>query len=117
VVAATPRHVFVPRWWATPPGATWGRWELRDGSADEAAWLATAYTNASLVIEVEGRHADHLPVGTLARGTPTSSSAMPRLVLRMLRHAQLYAGADVLHVGTGSGYGRPLPGGALSCLG
>lgn len=35
----------------------------------------------------------------------TSSATLPRLIAQMLRHAQLYDGADVLDVGTGSGYG------------
>ncbi|MFE2025185.1 hypothetical protein ACFW9V_08530 [Streptomyces hygroscopicus] len=33
-VAATPRHVFVPRWWERAGGDTW---VLRDGRSDESA--------------------------------------------------------------------------------
>ena len=36
---------------------------------------------------------------------PTSSATLPGLIVQMLRHAHLYDGADVLEVGTGSGYG------------
>ena len=40
-VAAVPRHLFAPRWWAwTAPGDLWhDHWELRDGPADPAVWL------------------------------------------------------------------------------
>ncbi|WP_439679601.1 methyltransferase domain-containing protein [Embleya sp. MST-111070] len=38
----------------------------------------------------------------------TSSSTLPTLVVNMYRHARLYEGADLLDVGTGSGYGTAL---------
>ncbi|WP_328813897.1 methyltransferase domain-containing protein [Nonomuraea cypriaca] len=54
--------------------------------------------------EVERAHADLAADGTVLTGVPTSTSAMPSLVLRLLRHAQIHDGARVLIVGTGSGY-------------
>ncbi|MBG0818380.1 alanine racemase [Planomonospora sp. ID82291] len=107
-LATVARHRFIPRWWATPGGAAWGRWQVRVGADDEAAWLAAAYRNASLVTQVNRRHADHAPPGTITAGTPTSSSAMPSLAVRMLRHGQVYPGDDLLLVATGSGYSTAL---------
>ncbi|MGA4840688.1 protein-L-isoaspartate(D-aspartate) O-methyltransferase [Streptomyces sp. G45] len=99
-VADTPRHLFVPRWWERADG---GAWTLRDGSADAAAWLRAAYSDTSLVTRVGPRHADHARPGEQVSGRPTSSSTMPGLVVRMLRHAELYDGADLALIGAGSG--------------
>src|SRR5216683_1239887 len=101
-VTAIPRHLFVPRWWHwRDPGG----WTPGDGPADEAAWMATAYRDDVSVTTRNGAlHADHAQAGDQPSGRPTSSATMPRLVLRMLRHLRVYEGADILDVGTGSGY-------------
>ncbi|MQA87476.1 MAG: protein-L-isoaspartate(D-aspartate) O-methyltransferase [Streptosporangiales bacterium] len=104
-VAATPRHLLVPRWWDWPGE---GKCELRDGPADERAWIRAAYSDETLVTSVGGLHADHAQPGDVPSGLPTSSSTLPSLAVRMYRHAQLYDGAEVLDVGTGSGYGCAL---------
>lgn len=116
VVAAMPRHVFVPHWWAWSargdgPGAD--RWELRDGPADTGAWLEAAYRNGSLVTQVGPLHADHAGPGDRTSGLPTSSATLPGLVVQMLRHALITDGMDVLDVGTGSGYGCAVLAGRL----
>lgn len=83
VVAAVPRHRLVPRWWCTPEGEPWGVWQVRDGAADPDAWARAVYRNVSLVTEVERAHADLAVDGTVLTGVPTSTSAMPSLVLRL----------------------------------
>lgn len=108
VIAGVPRHVFIPRWWSwAGPGSGFGTdvWKLRDGPSDEVAWLEAAYADRSLVTQVGPLHADHAGPGDRPSGMPTSSATLPGLVVRMLRHAYLYDGADLLDVGTGTGYG------------
>jgi protein-L-isoaspartate O-methyltransferase len=118
VVAALPRHAFVPRWWE-PPGGYGARragrprdlsagWELRDGPLDEEAWLDAAYSDVSLVTRVGTLHADHATSADRPTGLPTSSSTMPGLIVQLARYLYLDAGHDVLDVGTGSGYGCAL---------
>jgi protein-L-isoaspartate O-methyltransferase len=103
-VAATPRHVFVPRWWESAGG----RWVLRDGPADKSAWLEAAYADRTLVTQVGTLHADLAGPGQSVAGIPASSSTLPSLVVQMYRHARLTDGMNVLDVGTGSGYGAAI---------
>ncbi|WP_283133263.1 methyltransferase domain-containing protein [Rhizohabitans arisaemae] len=107
-VASTPRHGFVPRWWEIASGDGLGVWELRDGESDPERWLEAAYSDLTLVTRVGPAHADHAKPDDHPDGRPTSSSTLPGLVVSMLRHAEIYEGADVLDVATGSGYSAAL---------
>ncbi|MFC4014820.1 methyltransferase domain-containing protein [Nonomuraea purpurea] len=100
-IATTPRHTFVPRWWAN----TRDGWELRDGDSDHDRWLAAVYRDWTLVTRVGNLHADHAEPGACADGSPTSSSTLPGLIAQMFRHASIGDRCTVLDVGTGSGYG------------
>jgi len=107
-VGAVPRHLFVPRWWiSNGPGGGLGlvSWELRDGSADPEAWIDAAYRDQPLVTRIGSLHADHAAPGARPAGRPTSSAIAPGVIVRMLRYARLADDADVLEVGTGTGYG------------
>lgn len=99
-IATTPRHLFVPRWWEHRT--------LRDGPSDERRWLRAAYSDDTLVTKLGALHADHARPGDHPAALPTSSSTLPSLVLRMYRHGRLFDGAQILDVGTGSGYGCAL---------
>ncbi|MGW5626650.1 methyltransferase domain-containing protein [Streptosporangium sandarakinum] len=105
---SVPRHMFVPRWWDIPPGARYGTWQLHDGAADPQEWLRAAYGDQTLVTRVGRLHADHAAPADRPVGRPTSSATLPGLVVRMLRHGDVYDGADVLDVATGSGYSAAL---------
>jgi protein-L-isoaspartate O-methyltransferase len=103
-VARVPRHQFVPRWWEQEGHG----WVLRTGPDDPDAWLEAAYSDQSLVTQVDTHHADRADTGdVLAGGTPTSSSTLPSLVVRMYRHAMIGDGHQLL-VTTGTGYGTAL---------
>lgn len=108
-VAATPRHLFVPRWWTRGADG----WTLQEGTRDEQAWLDAAYSDTSLVTSVGPAHADKAKPDDHPAGSPTSSSTLPSLVVRMFRHALLEDGHDLADVGTGSGYGAALAVGRL----
>lgn len=99
-IATTPRHVFVPRWWQ---GRT-----LCDGPSDEQRWMRAAYSDTTLVTRRGPLHADHAFPDDRPKGRPTSSATLPSLIIQMFRLARLFAGAEVLDVGTGSGYGCAL---------
>jgi protein-L-isoaspartate O-methyltransferase len=83
-------------------------WTLRDGPSGEPDWMGAAYSDQTLITAVGGLHADQARPGDQPSGPPTSSSTLPGLVIRMLRHAQVYDGADVLDVATGPGYSAAL---------
>ncbi|MGW4490861.1 methyltransferase domain-containing protein [Streptomyces sp. NPDC004376] len=110
-LATTPRHLFVPRWWATTRSAGQDLWELRDGASDPEAWLRDVYADTTLVTRVGTLHADHAEVGqALTRRRErrsTSSSTLPSLVLMMYRAAWI-ADTSRLLVTCGSGYGTAL---------
>lgn len=106
-VAGVPRHQFVPRWWEADDGL----WTLRTGPDNPDTWLEAAYSDQTLVTRVDACHADHADEGDiLSEGTPTSSSTLPSLVVRMYRHAMITDDDHVL-VTTGTGYGT-----ALACV-
>lgn len=108
-LAATPRHPFVPRWWA--PGEQDGTWvyELRNGAGDHGKWMETAYDdNLSVITRVGPHHADHAtPDAVVPETRPTSSSTLPRLVVKLYQHAFITEDSRVL-VTCGSGYGTAL---------
>ncbi|MDJ0346613.1 protein-L-isoaspartate(D-aspartate) O-methyltransferase [Streptomyces sp. H10-C2] len=103
-LSATPRHLFVPRWWRRLPESGW---TLREGTADPSRWATAAYSDRTLVTRVGSLHADHAADQDHPEGLPTSSSTLPTLMVAMYRHAMIVEGADVLCV-TGSGYGTAL---------
>jgi protein-L-isoaspartate O-methyltransferase len=105
LVAAVPRHVFVPRWWT----ATRDGWIRRNGPGMEGEkWAELVYQDQSLITQIASLHADHATKDDRPEGQPTSSSTLPGLVVTMYRHAMISDGMDVLDIGTGSGYGAAL---------
>ncbi|MFE9069454.1 methyltransferase domain-containing protein, partial [Streptomyces violaceusniger] len=109
-VAATPRHLFIPRWWKRGADG----WELHDGPTNPDRWLDAAYRDTSLVTRVGPLHADHATAADRPHGRPTSSATLPSLVVGMFQHARLDDGDRLLDVGTGSGYGAALAARRLS---
>jgi protein-L-isoaspartate(D-aspartate) O-methyltransferase len=100
--AAVPRHRFVDRFSAPPPGALPdGGHEAReyviDGDADEAALEVAHAPDVALIT-----------AGPAAPGQATSSVSAPGLVAAMLAELDLEPGLRVLEIGAGSGYNAAL---------
>lgn len=98
---AVPRELFLGEaLYRITPNGQWEPVRHKDLGDDE--WLRLIYTDATWVTQVDGVHAaDALHPVT---GTPTSSSTLPSLVVRMLDLAQVKEGDKVLEIGTGTGY-------------
>ncbi|MEW2567816.1 hypothetical protein [Streptomyces sp. NPDC047070] len=106
-LAELSRHQFVVNWWQKQGES----WALRSGPTDPSAWMATAYSDQTLVTRVGTSHADRARTGdVLPDGTPTSSSTLPSLLVRMYRHVMIGDNGRIL-ITTGSGYGT-----ALTCV-
>ncbi|MEU6037584.1 methyltransferase domain-containing protein [Actinomadura sp. NPDC047616] len=91
VVAAVPRHVFVPEFYSDddPP-------ELI--TARDPRWLGLAYSDDTLVTQ-RREHPDQPGFAW-----STSSSTRPSFMLRLLHLLDVREGMNVLEIGTGTGY-------------
>ncbi len=95
----TPRHVFVPRFWALDKYNAPTR--LIDGAdpAQQTEWLATIYSDQFLATQW---------VPQDGRRMITSSASQPTLVARMLHLLDVQDHDRVLEIGTGTGYNTAL---------
>ncbi|MEU8351960.1 methyltransferase domain-containing protein [Streptomyces sp. NPDC048845] len=107
---AVPREVFLRRGWFAPgPGPT-GRPGFRPVLPGDPGWPAAVHADAPLVTQLDGALTAAEAVKTadaddgFVRGTPTSALTRPSLVARMLEHLDVFDGARVLEIGTGTGY-------------
>ncbi|MFI1830727.1 ATP-grasp peptide maturase system methyltransferase [Streptomyces sp. NPDC020412] len=110
-VETVPRHRFTPGFYlpaekSSPRGFTW--WEPVTAELDPERWLTAVYTNQSLVTQLDGDEPDWDKPEPHDGGSPTSSSTLPSLVLRMWEDADLAEGQDILEIGTGTGYSTAL---------
>ncbi|MEW1549909.1 ATP-grasp peptide maturase system methyltransferase [Streptomyces tsukubensis] len=110
-VETVPRHRFTPGFYLpadkpSPRGFTW--WEPVTAELDPQRWLTAAYTNQTLVTQLDGDEPDWHKPEPQDGGSPTSSSTLPSLVLRMWEDADLAEGQDILEIGTGTGYSTAL---------
>ncbi|PRX98099.1 ATP-grasp peptide maturase system methyltransferase [Allonocardiopsis opalescens] len=107
---AVPRHAFTPGFYLQAGAAEDGLpvWEPVTAATDPDRWLRTVYTDTTLVTQFDGDEPDWEHPAPRTGGTPTSSSTLPSLVLRMWLDAELRPGHDVLEIGTGTGYSTAL---------
>lgn len=104
VVAAVPRHPFVPQWYSQETNAKGLTvWRRRDGADDHDAWLDAAYRDQTLVTALDPATAEQVDDHAWT-GVPTSSNTMPSVVLGMLEDLGVRDGDRVWDVGTGTGY-------------
>jgi methyltransferase of ATP-grasp peptide maturase system len=102
-----PRHLFVPRYFRL----TADQMRYEAVAAGDPGWLEDTYRDTVLPIQLDGddsiwaaAHEQGVPV----RGVATSSSTMPGLMAAMLTALDVFEGARVLELGTGSGYNAAL---------
>ncbi|WP_424211182.1 ATP-grasp peptide maturase system methyltransferase [Streptomyces sp. BI20] len=107
-VEAVPRELFLhPGFFLAESDGTWR--PVTAAATDPAEWVRLAYTDASLVTQLDG-HVTADAVSGPVTGIPTSSSTLPSLVVTMLEDLEVEDGHRVLEIGTGTGYS-----GALLC--
>ncbi|MEU4226935.1 methyltransferase domain-containing protein [Nonomuraea sp. NPDC026600] len=95
---AVPRHLFIPdKAWCHPDD---GPGFLIDRTADPEMWLDVAYSNASIVTQIDDGATD-LERG---QGDYTSSTSAPGVVAAELKLLDPYDGDEVLEIGTGTGW-------------
>ncbi|MGZ3115718.1 ATP-grasp peptide maturase system methyltransferase [Streptomyces sp. H62] len=111
VAERVPRHAFVPGFYL-PAGACDERgltvWEPVTPDLDYGRWLATSYSDTTLITQIDGEKTDWKHPTVRHGGTPTSSSTPPSLALRMWSDADVAEGHTVLEIGTGAGYATAL---------
>ncbi|WP_020579913.1 ATP-grasp peptide maturase system methyltransferase [Actinopolymorpha alba] len=106
-VEAVPRHLFVPAFFRYRDDGSY-LWEpVTAERCGAAAWLDAAYSDDSLVTQLDGKVAP-TDVDEPVQGTPTSSATMPSLVVRMWERLQVEDGMRVAEIGTGTGYSTAL---------
>jgi protein-L-isoaspartate O-methyltransferase len=109
-VSSTPRHSLILRWWKRIPDSPAEEWALISPEPQSDGHIAATYRDETLVTRVGPHHADLAEPADRAKGSPTSSSTLPSLVVSMLHHLDAHPGHRVLDVGTGSGYSAALLG-------
>ncbi|MEV6976908.1 ATP-grasp peptide maturase system methyltransferase [Kitasatospora sp. NPDC093806] len=103
---AVPRELFVGSFFAPVAGSMPTSYRpLREG---ESGWLDEIYDDQTLVTQLDGRIRPDDVSGEAVTGSPSSSSTLPSLVLRMWHQLGTEAGHRVLEIGTGTGYSTAL---------
>ncbi|QKW52191.1 ATP-grasp peptide maturase system methyltransferase [Streptomyces buecherae] len=105
-VRAVPRELFAGAYFRPVPGTVPTSYRpVREG---DPGWLEGIYSDATLITQLDGlTRPDDVPEGTVT-GSPSSSSTLPSLVLRMWQQLGVGAGHRVLEIGTGTGYSTAL---------
>jgi protein-L-isoaspartate O-methyltransferase len=105
-VETVPRELFARTYFEQVPDSVPTRYRpVRQG---ETGWLEGVYTDQTLITQLDGlTRPDDVADGTVT-GSPSSSSTMPSLVLRMWHQLDIAEGQRVLEVGTGTGYSTAL---------
>ncbi|MFD5189272.1 ATP-grasp peptide maturase system methyltransferase [Streptomyces sp. NPDC058357] len=103
---AVPRELFTGSYFLAVAGSVPTTYRpVREG---EPGWLEGVYSDETLITQLDGRtRPDDVTEGTVP-GSPSSSSTLPSLVLRMWHQLDAEAGHRVLEIGTGTGYSTAL---------
>ncbi|MFI1257119.1 ATP-grasp peptide maturase system methyltransferase [Streptomyces netropsis] len=105
-VEDVPREVFLNPGVFLPVEG--GRWRpVTAVGADPAEWSRIAYSDQSLITQLDG-HLTADQTSDLVTGVPTSSSTTPVTVIDMIEHLDVEDGHRVLEIATGTGYSSAL---------
>lgn len=109
-VEAVPRERFIPGFYIRGELDDLGLpiWQPITAETDPDRWLDAVYGDETLLTQLDGQEPDWATARPRHGGTPTSSSTLPSLVLKMWQDADLQPGQDVLEVGLGTGYSTAL---------
>ncbi|MFI7103386.1 ATP-grasp peptide maturase system methyltransferase [Streptomyces sp. NPDC050161] len=101
-----PRELFTGSYFMPVAGSVPTSYRLvREG---KPGWLEGVYSDDTLITQLDGRiRPDDVTEGTVT-GSPSSSSTLPSLVLRMWQQLGAEVGHQVLEIGTGTGYSTAL---------
>ncbi|MFB7668560.1 ATP-grasp peptide maturase system methyltransferase [Kitasatospora sp. NPDC056138] len=102
---AVPREAFVSAYFREVPGSFPTAYEAVSEGGD--GWLETVYSNETLITQLGGELLPSDAKGPVV-GSPSSSSTLPSLVLRMWHRLDVEDGHRVLEIGTGTGYSTAL---------
>jgi methyltransferase of ATP-grasp peptide maturase system len=103
-----PRHLFVPAFFHRVDSGGQTMWHPLSSSLDPDDWLALAYSDQTLVTQIDNTVGAAEATGPVPAGEPTSSSTLPSVVLRMLEDLNVADTTTVVEVGTGTGYSTAL---------
>ncbi|MET9430755.1 ATP-grasp peptide maturase system methyltransferase [Streptomyces sp. NPDC003036] len=105
-VEAVPRELFLNPGVFLPAGS--GHWRpVTALGTDPEDWAEIAYSDRSLVTQLDGHLTADQAVGPVS-GVPTSSSTTPVTVVSMIEDLEVEDGHCVLEIGTGTGYSTSL---------
>lgn len=105
-IEAVPRELFAESYFEQVADSALARFRPVRRSTD--GWLEGIYTDRTLITQLDGRtRPEDVADGTVA-GSPSSSSTLPSLVLRMWQQLEVTPGQRVLEIGTGTGYSTAL---------
>lgn len=101
-----PRELFAGSYFRPLPGTV--PTLFRPVRLGEPGWLEGVYSDETLVTQLDGRTRPDDVAGGPVPGSPSSSSTLPSLVLRMWQQLGAERGHRVLEIGTGTGYSTAL---------
>ncbi|MFE2729168.1 ATP-grasp peptide maturase system methyltransferase [Kitasatospora sp. NPDC059327] len=103
---AVPREMFVASYFEPVPDSV--PTVYRSVRQGEPGWLEAVHADRTLITQLDGTTRPGEVVGETVAGSPTSSSTLPSLVLRMWQQLGTAPGHRVLEIGTGTGYSTAL---------
>ncbi|MFD7505613.1 ATP-grasp peptide maturase system methyltransferase [Streptomyces sp. NPDC059850] len=103
---AVPRELFTGSYFLPVAGSV--PTSYRPVRESEPGWLERVYSDETLITQLDSHIRPYDVTDGAVTGSPSSSSTLPSLVLRMWQQLGAEAGHRVLEIGTGTGYSTAL---------